>query len=348
MRDIKKDDPASPVQRLALLRWMVTARLLDERLALLYRQGQIPGGSVFLGKGQEAFSAALGICLRPPKAGVGGDVFAPLIRDLAGRLAFGESVLETVRVHLMRVTGLMKGRDGNIHRGDLDHGILPMISHLGAMVAPVCGMLMARRLAGTLGDSVGATCIGDGGMQTGAFHEGLNVAAVEKLPLVLLVADNQVSYSTFTDRTYACKSLVDRAIGYGIRGHSIDGTDADACLVTVHEAVRRARAGEGPQMVVATLLRGAGHGEHDDASYVGAALKARFGDCLALFERNLVASKVASEADIIALRNDATTTINAAVQQATGEPQPDPAREDWRALSSVDLTTRLQPRWGPS
>jgi pyruvate dehydrogenase E1 component alpha subunit/2-oxoisovalerate dehydrogenase E1 component alpha subunit len=336
MRDVKKDDPASPALRIALLRWMVTARLLDERLALLYRQGLIPGGSVFLGKGQEAFSAALGMCLRPPAADRAGDIFAPLIRDLAGRLAFGDTVLETVRVHLMRVTGCMKGRDGNIHRGQPDAGVLPMISHLGAMVAPVCGALLARRLAGTLGDAVGATCIGDGGMQTGAFHEGLNVAAVEKLPLVLLVADNQVSYSTFSDRT----------IGYGVRGYEIDGTDADACLRTVHEAVRRARAGEGPQMVVATLLRGAGHGEHDDASYVGAALKARFGDCLTLYERTLAAAKVVGEADIVALRNEATVVINAAVQQASAEPQPDPATHEWNALSCADLATRLQPRWG--
>lgn len=345
MRDLSPVDPAHPAQRLALLRWMVTARLLDERLALLYRQGQIPGGSVFLGKGQEAFSGALGMCLRQPEQGQGGDIFAPLIRDLAGRLAFGDTVLEAVRVHLMRATGAMRGRDGNIHRGSLAQNILPMISHLGAMIAPVCGMLMARRMAGTLGDAIGATCIGDGGMQTGACHEGLNVAAVEKLPLVLLVADNQLSYSTFTERSYACRSLVDRAIGYGVRGYEIDGTDADACLRTVHEAVQCARAGEGPQMVVASLLRGAGHGEHDDASYVSATLKARFADCLARYERTLTASGIASEADLIALRNEVTSQINQAVQQASGEAQPDPASEEWRALVTTDLATRLQPRW---
>ena len=213
------------------------------------------------------------------------------------------------------------------------------------MQDPVCGMLMARRMAGTLGDAIGATCIGDGGMQTGACHEGLNVAAVEKLPLVLLVADNQLSYSTFTERSYACRSLVDRAIGYGVRGYEIDGTDADACLRTVHEAVQCARAGEGPQMVVASLLRGAGHGEHDDASYVSATLKARFADCLARYERTLTASGIASEADLIALRNEVTSQINQAVQQASGEAQPDPASEEWRALVTTDLATRLQPRW---
>ena len=335
-----------PSQRIALLKWMISARLIDERMAVLYRQGHIPGGSVFLGKGQEALSAALGMCLRPPTDGRDGDIFAPLIRDMAARLAFGEAIIDVVRTHLMRTTGPMRGRDGNIHRGEIAKGVLPMISHLGAMVAPVCGVLLARRLRGESADRIGATSIGDGGMQTGALHEALNVAAVEKLPLVLVVADNQLSYSTLTDRTYACASLVDRAIGYGVRGYSIDGTDADVCLATLHEAVRRARAGEGPQMVVATLLRGAGHGEHDDASYVGSELKARYGDCLTLYERKLLAAKAITETDTVAWRNEVTDAVNAAIHQALAEPQPDPTHEDWRALSSRDLASELMPRPG--
>jgi len=348
VRDVKRDDPSHPLQRIALLRWMIAARLIDERMAVLYRQGHIPGGSVFLGKGQEALSAAAGMHLRRPTAGAPGDLFAPLIRDMAGRLAFGERIIDVARTHLMRRTGPMRGRDGNIHRGQIEQGMLPMISHLGAMVAPVCGALMARRLRGEPADArtIGLTSIGDGGMQTGALHEALNVAAVEKLPLVLMVADNQVSYSTFSDRTYACAHLVDRAIGYGVRGYAIDGTDADACITTMHEAIRRARAGEGPQMVVATLLRGAGHGEHDDASYVGSTLKGRFGDCLTLYERKLAGAGLITEADGVAWRNEVTAEINAAIQQALGEAQPDPAQEDWRALSTRDLASELMPRPG--
>lgn len=341
MRDVRATDPASPTQRITLLRWMIGARLIDERIATLYRQGAIPG-KVFLGKGQEALSAALGMHLRAPRPGRRGDVFAPLIRDMAGRLAFGETALEIARVHFMRATGDMRGRDGNIHRGNLAKGIMPMISHLGAMMPTVCGALMARRLRGDLGDSVGATCIGDGGMQTGAFHEGLNVAAVEKLPLVVVAADNQVSYSTFADRTYACRSLVDRAIGYGVRGYEIDGTDADACLKTLHEAVTRARAGDGPQLVVATLLRGSGHGEHDDASYVPASLKERFADCLARYERTLATAQVVAEGDIVAWRNEATAEIRAAFPAAQAEAEPTPASEDWRCLASDDISHALQ------
>ena len=178
--------------RLALFRWMVLARTLDDRMAKLKAQAEVPG-SVFLGRGQEAFSAAAGMRLRR------GDIFAPLIRDQAGRLAFGETPLDAVRCVLGRRTGWMRGRDGNIHRGDWGIGLVPMISHLGAMVSVVAGVLLARRLAGKGRPEdldVGVVSIGDGGMATGSLHEGLNAAAVERLPLVLLVANNQYSYST--------------------------------------------------------------------------------------------------------------------------------------------------------
>ena len=148
-----------------------------------------------------------------------------------------------------------------------------MISHLGAMISVVNGALLARRFKGITG-TVGAACIGDGATSTGAFHEALNQAAVEKLPLVLVVADNQYAYSTPTERQFACRSLVDKAAGYGIEGQSVDGTDLAACLKVVGEAVSRARAGRGPQMVVAELLRLCGHGEHDDASYMDPKLEA--------------------------------------------------------------------------
>src|SRR5437667_1612271 len=238
-------------------RCMLLARLLDDKFASLYRGGRIHGG-VFLSRGQEALSVSVGQTVRK------GDVFAPLIRDAAGRLAFGETVLDAVRTYLGSPLGPMRARDGNVHRGKPREGYLPMISHLGAMIAVVNGMLMARRFKGISG-TVGATCIGDGATSTGAVHEALNQASVEKLPLVLVVANNQYAYSTPTSRQFACQSLVDRAIGYGVEGHSVDGTDLEACLKVVGDAINKARAGEGPQMIVAELLRLCGHGEHDDS-----------------------------------------------------------------------------------
>jgi len=136
--------------------------------------------------------------------------------DQAGRLAFGDTILDTLRTYLGSALGPMRGRDGNIHRGRPSEGYHAMISHLGAMVSTVCGGLVARRFRGESG-VVGATCIGEGGTSTGSFHEGMNMAAVEKLPLVVVVANNQFSYSTPNDRQFACADLTSRAEGTASR-----------------------------------------------------------------------------------------------------------------------------------
>jgi len=317
--------------QLTAYRFMLLARLLDEKFAGLYRAGKIHGG-VFIARGQEALSAAIGLSLKK------GDVFAPLIRDTAGRLAFGEPVLDAVRTYLGSVLGPMRGRDGNVHRGRPREGYLPMVSHLGAMISVVNGTLFARRLKGVTG-TVGATCIGDGGTATGAFHEALNQAAIEKLPLVLIIANNHYAYSTPNDREFACRDLADRAAGYGVEALSVDGTDLTACLQVVGDAVARARAGRGPQMVVATLLRLCGHGEHDKAEYIDPKLKDSPAgrDCLKVAEEHLLRQKWANAAMLGAWRSDAVREIEEAVAQAQREPAPDPFTEDWRAISSPHL-----------
>ena len=268
-------------------------------------------------------------------------MFAPLIRDAAGRLAFGETVLDAVRTYLGSALGPMRGRDGNVHRGKPREGYLPMISHLGAMISVVNGILFARRFKKISG-TVGVACIGDGATSTGAFHEALNQAAVEKLPLVLVVANNQYAYSTPTSRQFACHDLADKAAGYGVEAHSVDGTDLTACLKIVGEAVARARAGHGPQMVVATLLRLCGHGEHDDAGYVDPKLKkSPLGrDCLKVAEEFLLRQKWADAATLAAWRSEAVHEIEEAVAQVQREPAPDPFTEEWRAISSKQSERR--------
>src|SRR5665213_3207046 len=292
---------------LAAFRFMLLARLLDDKFAALYRAGKIHGG-VFLARGQEALSASIGVSLKKT------DVFAPLIRDTAGRLAFGETVLDAVRTYLGSPLGPMRGRDGNVHRGRPQQGYLPMISHLGAMISVVNGVLFARRFKKISG-TVGAACIGDGATSTGAFHEALNQAAVEKLPLVLIVADNQYAYSTPTSLQFACERLADKAIGYGVEAHSVDGTDLSACLKIVGGAVSRARAGNGPQLVVAKLLRLCGHGEHDDSSYIDPKLKSSplGNDCLKLAEEFLLQNKITDAAQIAVWRSEAIREIEEAV-----------------------------------
>jgi pyruvate dehydrogenase E1 component alpha subunit/2-oxoisovalerate dehydrogenase E1 component alpha subunit len=313
-------------------RVMLLARILDEKFASLYRMGKIHGG-VFIGRGQEALSVSVGLALGK------GDIFAPLIRDGAGRLAFGEPILDGVRTYLGSSLGPMRGRDGNIHRGRPKEGLLAMISHLAAMISVVNGGLLAHRLQGITG-TVGAACVGDGATSTGAFHEALNQAAVEKLPLVVIVANNQYAYSTPTERQFACRSLLDKAVGYGLEGHSVDGTDLSACLEVVGGAVSQARAGRGPQMVVAQLLRLCGHGEHDDAGYIDPKLKqSPLGrDCLKVAEGHLLEQNWADAQALAEWRNETVHKVEESVAKVQREPGPDPYKEDWSALASKHLS----------
>ncbi|ALJ56888.1 Acetoin:2,6-dichlorophenolindophenol oxidoreductase subunit alpha [Candidatus Xiphinematobacter sp. Idaho Grape] len=318
-------------QYIQAYRFMLVARLLEEKLASLYRAGLIKGG-VFLGRGQEAFSVSLGLHLRR------GDIYAPLIRDQAGRMAFGDTILDTLRTYLGSQLGSMRGRDGNIHRGSPRQGCYAMISHLGAMISVVVGGLMAKRLRGET-DIVGGSCLGEGGTSTGAFHEGINVAAVERVPLVLLVANNQYAYSTPVSRQFACKNLLDKAVGYGLRGHEVDGTNLEECLRVVGEAVRVAREGGGPQLVVGTLLRLVGHGEHDDANYVDPVhYQAAYGrDCMHLAERTLIERSWLSQAELMEWRREISLEVELLSAKVLREPVPDPSEEDWSAISNVEL-----------
>lgn len=304
-------------------RLMLTARLVEDKLTALKRSGKIFGG-VFSGRGQEALSVALGIHLHQ------GDIYAPLIRDQAGRLAFGDTVLDTFRTYLGSSLGSMRGHDGNVHRGRPREGYFAMISHLGAMVSAVSGALIARRFRGETG-MVGATCIGDGGTSTGSFHEGLNMAAVEKLPLVVVVANNQYAYSTPNNRQFACATLLDRAIGYGVSGHRAIGTNLGDCLDVVGKAVAAARAGKGPQLVVADLLRLVGHAEHDDAHYITDAQKASpLGrDCLQLAEEVFLEKKEATVEEIALWKKEVEEEIESVTMRVLREPAPDPEEETW-------------------
>ncbi len=321
---------------LEAFRWMLLARTLEEKLVSLYRGGLISGG-VYIGKGQEAVSVACGLFLEK------GDIFAPLIRDQAGRSAFGEPLIDVTRTYLGSRLGPMRGRDGNIHRGHPRNNELAMISHLGAMVSVTVGALMAKRFKGEK-NFVGLSCIGEGGMQTGAFHEGINIAAVEQVPLVVVATNNHFAYSTPNDREFACHDLVDRAIGYGFEGYGVDGTDLAACLDVIGSAVKRARAGRPPQLVVASVLRLSGHGEHDDASYVPEEMKnqpfAR--DCLRVAEQTILDLKLLDADTLAQWRKEAAAEVDEAIAAAQKEPAPEADKEDWCAYSIRDLVDHAE------
>src|SRR2546423_597302 len=316
---------------LEAFRWMLLTRTLEEKLVSLYRGGQITGG-VYIGKGQEAVSVACGLFLEK------GDIFAPLIRDQAGRSAFGEPLIDVTRTYLGSRLGPMRGRDGNIHRGHPRNNELAMISHLGAMVSVTVGTLMAKRFKGEK-NFVGLSCIGEGGMQTGAFHEGMNIAAVEQVPLVVVATNNHYAYSTPNEREFACDDLMQRAIGYGFEGYSLDGTDLNACLEMIGSAVKRARAGRPPQLVVASVLRLSGHGEHDDASYVPEEMKrqAFARDCLKVGEQTIIENNLLDADTLTEWRKDAVAQVDEAIATAQKEPVPESDKEDWCALLTRHL-----------
>ncbi len=326
--------PVTAEKFITTYRWMLLARILEDRIASLYRAGGAIVGGVYLGRGQEAFSAALGVHLSRER----GDVFGGLIRDMAGRLAFGEPLLDPARSYLGSAKGPMRGRDGNIHRGRPTEGLPAMISHLGSLVSVVSGMLLAKRLKGDP-PCVGASCVGDGATSTGAFHEAMNTAAIERLPLVVAVANNQYAYSTPTSRQYACENLVDRAKGYGVTGHVVDGTDLEACLDIFERAVTAALETQTPQMVVGKLLRLSGHGEHDDAFYVDPHLREESSgrDPLTVAETHLLEKGWGTPSDVDAWTADAVERVREAMTQAQREGGPDAAVETWEALASRHL-----------
>jgi acetoin:2,6-dichlorophenolindophenol oxidoreductase subunit alpha len=331
-----KGKKAAPHERyLEAYRWMLLARVFEEKLVSLYRGGQITGG-VYIGKGQEAVSVACGMFLKK------GDIFAPLIRDQAGRSAFGEPLVDVARTYLGSRQGPMRGRDGNIHRGSPRDGQLAMISHLGAMVSVTVGALMAKRSKGEK-NFVGLTCIGEGGMQAGSFHEGMNIAAVEQVPLVVVATNNHYAYSTPNEREFACADLVDRAKGYGFEGYTVAGTDLAACLDVIGSAVKRARAGRPPQLVVASVLRLSGHGEHDDASYVTAEIKAEpfAQDCLKCTEKVIVDLGLADAKTLQKWRDDAVAEVDQAITTAQKEAAPEAGEEDWCAISMRHLVDQV-------
>lgn len=305
-----------PETRLALFRLMLLQRYAEDRIMALYRQGRVPG-SVYTGNQQEAVAAGAGLALGPD------DVVSPLNREQACHYARGVTVADVFRNFLGKGTSPTRGRDGNMHFGKPELGVFPLVSMLGDLI-PVCvGAALAFKRRGER--RVALTFAGDGMMSTGDFHEGLNLAGVLRVPFVLVLQSNQYAYSTPTAGQMVNTDLSERIRGgWSIPCERIDGTDALLVFETVHAAVERARAGEGPQAVEAVTLRGHGHAAHDDASYVPAELRARFEDPIArLAARLLLDGLTAGEVD--ALRAAAAAEVAAALEEAEAAPSPDPA-----------------------
>jgi TPP-dependent pyruvate/acetoin dehydrogenase alpha subunit len=248
-------------QKLELYYYMRLTRSLEERLVNLYRQTKVVGG-LFRSLGQEADAVGSAYALDRSK----GDVLSPLIRNLGSMLVQGARPNEIIKQYMAKGDSPTRGRELNIHYGDLERGFIGQISHLGDMVPVMAGVTLSFKMRKQ--DRVGLVYVGDGATSTGAFHEGINFAAVQRCPLVIIVENNGYAYSTPLSKQTAAKRLVDKAIGYGIAGEQADGNDVIATYEVTKRAVDRARSGGGVTLIELITYRRKGHAEHDNQSYV--------------------------------------------------------------------------------
>ena len=248
-------------EQLELYYWMRFTRSLEERLVNLYRQTKVVGG-LFRSLGQEADAVGSAFALEP------GDILSPLIRNLGAMLVKGATPVEIIKQYMARGDSPTRGRELNIHFGDLERGFVGQISHLGDMVPVMAGIALSFKLRRE--PRVVLVYVGDGATSTGAFHEGINFAAVQRVPMVVIVENNGYAYSTPTSKQTAAASFADKGIGYGIPGVTADGNDVLATYEVTREAVNRARAGGGVTLIELMTYRRKGHAEHDNQSYVPA------------------------------------------------------------------------------
>jgi len=302
---------------LEMLYYMRLQRAVEDLGIKLYYQGRIPG-AYFTGRGHEAITVGATYALGPD------DLIAPMHRDLAAYIMRGIPVRRVFAQFLDREGGLTHGRDGNIHMGDPGLGIFPFISHMAASVPVAAGMALACRQRGEA--RVVLTFFGDGATSTGAWHEGVNFAAVFRLPVVLVLENNQYAYSTPLDRQTAARSFVDKAPGYGIPGVGVDGNDIGAVFAATREAVARARGGNGPTLIECRTMRVRGHSEADRYDYVPKALLDEWTarDPIVLFERRLGEDGVLTKEASRAMEERIARELDAGLAWAEESPEPAP------------------------
>ncbi|GAC1411269.1 MAG: thiamine pyrophosphate-dependent dehydrogenase E1 component subunit alpha [Gemmatimonadaceae bacterium] len=324
-------------QKLELYYYMRLTRSLEERLVNLYRQTKVVGG-LFRSLGQEADAVGSAYALDRSK----GDVLSPLIRNLGSMLVQGAKPNEIIKQYMAKGDSPTRGRELNIHYGDLVRGFIGQISHLGDMVPVMAGVTLSFKMRKE--PRVGLVYVGDGATSTGAFHEGINFAAVQKCPLVVVVENNGYAYSTPLTKQTAASHLVDKAIGYGIAGEQADGNDVIATYQATKRAVDRARSGGGVTLIELMTYRRKGHAEHDNQSYLPAGEIDRWAsenDPIDRYENRLLADEFA-KAELDHVQAQVKEEIDRATDEADASPMPDPTD----ALVGIYADPRvLAPLW---
>lgn len=302
--------------RAALLRFMTMMRLAEERGLTLYRQGKVPG-SFYDGCGQEAIPVGSSFALGPR------DRMCILHRDLGAHFVRGVTPDRYLANYMGRSGGVTGGKDGNMHFGDRRLGCVGMVSMLPDMALVATGMALAFKARGE--DRVAMTYFGEGSTANGQWHEAMNMAGVQRLPVVFILENNQFAYSTPNELEFAVDP-VERAHTYGFPGVTVDGNDVEAVFEASREAVERARAGEGPTLIEARTMRMHGHGAHDDMSYVPPEMFEEWSqrDPIDLYSKRLVADFGFSQDEVDGIREEVRAYIAECAEKALASPMPDP------------------------
>jgi pyruvate dehydrogenase E1 component alpha subunit len=303
---------------LDMLYYMKLTRELEFRIERkLYRQGKIVGG-VYVGRGQEAIAVGSCIDLRQE------DVACPSHRDMGAYLIRGMPLRTILAQYMARKTGATKGKDGNMHMGDLSKGLIAFVSMLGDNVPVATGIGLSFKMRRQ--DRVALCFFGDGATSRGDWHEGVNMAAVSKVPVVFICNNNQYAYSTPLERQMAVENVADRAEAYGMPGEIVDGNDILAVWDASTRAIQRARAGEGPTLIECKTFRMTGHSAHDDAGYVPPELFEFWEerDPINRFERFLTSRGLVDRAAIEQMQGRINHEIDEAIQIAEKDPFPEP------------------------
>ena len=297
-----------------LYRALLLPRVIEDKMLALLRRGQL--SKWFSGIGQEAVSVGLVAALRED------DWILPAHRNLGVFTGRGFDLDVLFRQLLGREGPLTGGRDRTFHFGRLDHHVVGMISHLGAMVPVATGLALAAQLRGE--DRVAAVLTGDGASSEGDVHEAMNLAAVWKLPVLFVIENNQWGLSTPVSDQYACVDLVDRAAGYGMPGELVDGNDVLAVRDACGRAAARARAGRGPTLLECKTFRMRGHEEASGNDYVPAADIAAWvaRDPIDRFEARLDERGLLPATERVTLREELRLEVDALVAGALAAPVP--------------------------
>src|SRR5437868_347198 len=306
-------------QLLEIYYYLRLTRTLEERLVALYRQSKVIGG-LFRSLGQEGESVASAYALQ---RGRNRDILSPLIRNLGSMLVMGAQPIQILRQYMAKAEGPTHGRELNVHFNDLERGYLGQISHLGDRVPVMAGNALTFKLRGERRG--GLVYIGDGATSTGTFHEGLNFAAVQRVPLVVIAEYNRWAYSTPPEKQFAVKDLAEKAKGYGVPAVTVDGNDIFAVYEATKFAVERARRGKGVHFIEVKTYRRKGHAEHDDQHYVPKDvldLWSKSNDPLDRYTQRILTADLVAEADLTDIDGRVRVEVDQATDACVNEPLP--------------------------